>query len=47
MADINGAAVEAAKKRVEALVPGAKLKFFVRTNLAHILPISFRFMERI
>lgn len=32
MADINVDAVEVAMKRVQELVPGAKLKFFVRMN---------------
>lgn len=35
MADINEIAVNAAKVRVEALVPGAKIKSIVRINLAY------------
>lgn len=40
MADINVDAVEVAMKRVQGLVPGAKLKFFVRMN--HVLYPSQR-----
>lgn len=46
MADINSAALDAAKDRIESLVPGAKIKSIVRMNHFYIFNKGLQIYKR-